>query len=294
MKKNYRTHYDVSDVFDYPRLSRGFVERDYSIGSHTQGFYEVNIVLEGEATHTIGERKMTVCAGDTFIIPPLVPHSYEGGEGFDVYHLILSPKYLERHASSLSLLPAFSALFRVEPMMREKTAARLHFTLNTEEIASILPTLYSLAERDTKSDSANAVIGDGEALIIIAVLCSLYEQKTPSIAPANEDSAFAESIAYIYEHYNEVITVEQLCRIAKMSRTAFLSKFKTVTGKSPISLQASYRVQVAKQLLTQTNAPITEISQTVGCYDTSHFIRLFKKKTGLTPSCYRKSGGKKD
>jgi AraC-like DNA-binding protein len=128
-------------------------------------------------------------------------------------------------------------------------------------------------------------------MIIIATLCSLYEQKTPNAPDVSEDKSFANSLAYLYEHYTESITTETLCRIAKMSRTAYLTKFKRVTGTTPSALQNARRIEIAKSLLLETSAPVSEISANIGCYDTSHFIKLFKKETGLTPSCYRKNGG---
>jgi AraC-like DNA-binding protein len=291
MGRIYLEHYDSNDVFDSNRLSRGFVESDYSIGIHTQGFYEVNIVLRGEALHRIGEQKIKVSLGDTFIIPPNVPHAYDGGEGFDVYHLILSPVFLERYSATLSLMPAYFSLFHIDPLIREKMTADLHFLLDADQIASLLPTLRSLSAKEGKNTPVESVTSDAEALIIIAALCSIYEQKTQTNAPATEDTAFSDSLSYLYAHYNSTVTVDTLCRISGMSRTAYLAKFKRVTGSTPSAVQSTYRVEMAKRLLTQTNAPVSEISLTVGYYDTSHLVRIFKKQTGLTPSEYRKSKG---
>jgi AraC-like DNA-binding protein len=211
-----------------------------------------------------------------------------GGQGFDVYHLLLHPKYLEKNSSALLTLPAFSSLFRVDPLLREKNAGGLHLKLSKAEIKALAPHLDALVSLENKSDTVTTIISDSEAMIVIAVLCSLYEQKTPSNAPATDDTGFADSLAYLYGHYSEAVTIDTLCRIAKMSRTAYLTKFKRVTGTTPASLQNAYRIEIAKSLLTETNAPVSEISATVGCYDTSHLIRLFKNKTGSTPSRFRK------
>ena len=42
-----------------------------------------------------------------------------------------------------------------------------------------------------------------------------------------------------------------------------------------------------KQLLEETELPVSEIAQRAGYYHTSNFIRMFKKDTGLTPNEYR-------
>ena len=108
---NENRHYTTLEVF-IPEIKqiRGFIEESYNKGLHSQEFYEINIVLSGKANHYIGKRRITVSEGDTFIIPPNVMHGYDGGKGFDVYHILISPKYLERHSSELQLLPSFSSL----------------------------------------------------------------------------------------------------------------------------------------------------------------------------------------
>lgn len=284
-------HYTVSEVFKSPLLAvRGFVEKNYSKGMHSQEFYEVNIVLRGSAVHRIGERDLTVGKGDVFIIPPNVDHGYAGGNGFDVYHLLISPKYLERNSAELKLLPAFSSLFRIDPLMREKTSARLHFVLNSAELDTLMPTLDGLELHSVEKSTESAIIAGGEALIVIAQLCAIYEKKGAKSTEAEaEDEAFLNSISYIYENFDKTLTTDSLARIAQMSRTSYIARFKRVTGQPPARFQRQYRVSVAKQLLAEGTLTEAEIAQAVGCYDTSHFVRIFKAETGMMPTEFCKT-----
>ena len=287
-------HYTVKEVFKSPILAvKGFVEKNYSKGMHSQEFYEVNIVISGSAIHRIGERDLTVGAGDVFIIPPNVDHGYAGGEGFDVYHLLISPKYLEKNSAELKLLPAFSALFRIDPLMREKTSARLHFVLNDAEMALLMPTLEGLTLHTRETGAESAIIAGGEALIVIAQLCAIYEKKGVVNAVADaDDDAFLASIAYIYENFDQTVTTDELVRIVQMSRTAYITRFKRVTGMPPARFLRQYRISVAKQLLADGTLTEAEIAQAVGCYDTSHFIRMFTSETGVTPTEFCKESKK--
>ncbi|EHR4557181.1 AraC family transcriptional regulator, partial [Enterococcus faecalis] len=45
-----------------------------------------------------------------------------------------------------------------------------------------------------------------------------------------------------------------------------------------------------KDLLRYSNQTVKEIAVDVGLENYAYFSRLFKKRTGLTPSQYRKSG----
>ena len=288
--KDLNRHISVSEIFKNPIFSvRGFTEKNCSRGMHSQAFYEVNIVLKGESEHRIGKRTLTVRAGDTFIIPPNVKHGYAGGEGFDVYHILISTNYLEKHSADLGLIPAFSSLFRIDPVMREKTSARLYFSLTEEELFSLMPALDSLDKHSHGESAENAVIASAEALIVIARLCAIYEKKDISIVSADsEDEAFLSSVAYVYENFDSAVTVSELSHRARMSRTAYITKFKRVTGLPPAALQRQYRISVAKQLLSETELSQTEIAARVGFYDASHFVRAFRAEMGMSPLEYRK------
>ncbi|MBR2473659.1 MAG: helix-turn-helix domain-containing protein [Clostridia bacterium] len=284
-------HFTVDEIFNSPIFAvSGFTEKNYSIGMHSQEFYEINIVLSGKATHIIDERSLTVRKGDTFIVPPNVLHSYVDSENLDVYHILISPKYLEKHSAELKLLPAFSALFRIDPLMRQKTSAKLHFVLSETELASLMPTLEDLTVHSEGHSAENAIIAGGEALIAIARLCSIYESKGIMNYPTEtEDEAFLASIAYIYENFDKTVTIDTLAKIARMSRTSYISRFKRVTGMPPAIFQRNYRVSVAKQMLSDKTQTEAEIAQAVGCYDTSHFIRMFRAETSMTPSEFCKT-----
>ena len=49
-----------------------------------------------------------------------------------------------------------------------------------------------------------------------------------------------------------------------------------------------YRLSKATTLLTSSEHNITEIAELTGFCDSSFFIKMFKKKTGVTPNAYRK------
>jgi AraC-like DNA-binding protein len=275
-------HYTVSEIFPSPlRNVLGFVEKNYVKGLHLQEFYEINIVLSGHAVHTIGEASFTVGMGDTFIVPPSVLHAYRGGDGFDVYHVLISPKFLEKHSADLALLPAFNKLFRIDPLMREKTAAKPHFCLSADELDALMPTLTALSVSSHSESVESAIIAGCEALTLIARLCGIYgDRGAPTVDEFENDAAFLASIAYIYENFDKSFTIDTLCRIARMSRTAYIERFKRVTGYPPRRFLTQYRISVAKKLQSEGGQSAAKIAQAVGCYDTSHLTKMLSSYAG--------------
>ncbi len=70
--------------------------------------------------------------------------------------------------------------------------------------------------------------------------------------------------------------------------TELKRRFKTATGSTLIEYLQNLRVEEAKRLLESGTVPVDEISFEAGYEDPSFFRRLFKRRTGLSPSQYRR------
>ena len=82
----------------------------------------------------------------------------------------------------------------------------------------------------------------------------------------------------IYENFDKSFTVDELARMARMSRTAYIQRFKRVTGRPPKRFLTEYRISVAQKLLAEGGQTEAEIAHLVGCYDTSHLIKMMKRQ----------------
>ncbi len=285
-------HWRVIDSFlpEEAYISHGYTNTDYAEDLHSQAFYELNIITRGNGVHHFGDKAYPAVKGDVFIIPPNILHGYEGGRGFDVYHLLLSPTFMQKNSASLERLSAYSTLFHIDPLMRERVSDDLHLQLN-ERLTEISPFLEQMELIDKSPNIANCILSDALATIVITKLCAFYSERHGSEPDGKEIDGFVKSLSYIYEHYNEHIKLEELVRMSNMSRTAYITRFNKVTGTSPIKFQAMRRVEIAKQMLTDDNMSISSIATEVGCYDTSHLARLFRQITGMSLSEYRANKG---
>jgi len=64
--------------------------------------------------------------------------------------------------------------------------------------------------------------------------------------------------------------------------------FKARTGLAPLEWLIRYRIEQAGKLLKDSGFPVAEIARRVGFDDPSFFARVFRKRTGLSPSSYRR------
>ena len=83
------------------------------------------------------------------------------------------------------------------------------------------------------------------------------------------------------------ISIEELCRECAMSEVHFRRLFYQIYHTSPMKFIISLRVSKAKELLTNTEMKIQDISEACGFNNPYYFSKVFRQAVGLTPSRYR-------
>lgn len=96
---------------------------------------------------------------------------------------------------------------------------------------------------------------------------------------------------YVQKHYDQPITLEDVCEVVGFSASYFSTLFKKETGEGFARYLTRVRMERAKELLQQTNLPVSEVCTRVGYSDLKHFTQNFKKETNLNPGQYRKLYG---
>lgn len=95
---------------------------------------------------------------------------------------------------------------------------------------------------------------------------------------------FQKMITYIYEHYTETVTLEDIANAANISRSEAGRCFNTYMGCSPIDALIQYRLQTAHRLLSEKTLTLQEVSFACGFNSVNYFSRQFKKTYGYAPS----------
>lgn len=81
--------------------------------------------------------------------------------------------------------------------------------------------------------------------------------------------------------------IDDICKKMMLSRSYIQHLYKLFFGTTITSDVQSGRMEYAKYLLSATDMPITGISHACGYENDVHFMRIFKKTTGITPSAFR-------
>lgn len=93
---------------------------------------------------------------------------------------------------------------------------------------------------------------------------------------------------YICENYTQDISLDELSEKFMISKTYINNLLKNFYHKSFLEILQDYRLKEAKRMILENHYKISEIAEKVGYHDISYFIRVFKKKYGVTPNNYGK------
>ena len=99
----------------------------------------------------------------------------------------------------------------------------------------------------------------------------------------------AEAVKYLHAHYLENdFRVAMLAKIAKMSPRYFEMLFFDEFKCTPKEYILTLKMQLARELLQSERYSVTDVAEQLGYGDIYHFSKIFKAKTGYTPSEYKR------
>ena len=113
------------------------------------------------------------------------------------------------------------------------------------------------------------------------------------LRPAGQSSLLPQKVAafmeQVFDETKAPATIAEYAAEASVSPNYLNRMVKDSTGRPVGDWIEISRLNKAKRLLETTNQPIIDVAASIGIDDQSYFARFFRKKTGLTPSAYRKA-----
>ncbi len=125
-------------------------------------------------------------------------------------------------------------------------------------------------------------------LLLLEVLRGLDKfDLPPGWLAGLSDRCLAPVILAIQQNVAKDWTIEELASIAALSRSSFSSRFKILTGSSPLNFVRQWRCLVAAQLLVSGHEPVQQVARQCGFQSSDVMIRNFRKFHQTTPKQYR-------
>ncbi len=93
-----------------------------------------------------------------------------------------------------------------------------------------------------------------------------------------------KAILYIKESYSRDISLVTVAEQIHVSSAHLSRLFKKELGTSFVDYLTSFRIDLAKKMIRETKLELKEISEQVGFHSYNYFLRVYKEKTGRTPT----------
>ncbi|NKB57931.1 MAG: helix-turn-helix domain-containing protein [Alphaproteobacteria bacterium] len=102
------------------------------------------------------------------------------------------------------------------------------------------------------------------------------------------DSQICRALEAIHSEPSKSWTVEDLARVAGLSRTSFSNRFSELLDHTPLNYLTAWRMQIARRLLIDSELPIIEVAEQSGYRSEAAFGRVFKRHFEIPPASYRR------
>jgi AraC-like DNA-binding protein len=93
--------------------------------------------------------------------------------------------------------------------------------------------------------------------------------------------------SYMETHYGSMSSLDELAENLHVSKYHLLRTFADVTGMTPNDYVNRIRIDMAMDLLRQSDDSIEAIARRIGYSSGSYFIKVFRGLTGMTPGAFR-------
>ncbi len=270
-----RFYLDLMDQFD-PR----------GIHWHWHPEVEFNVILRGSIEYYVENEHYTLTAGQGIFKNANILHMAQPTPDTPdaaMFSAILDPAFIA---------PVHSRIYRkyVAPFLGSQGLHSLVLSPDTpwqQEILTSLRLAYDLSQGETGAYE----------LHIHRLLCQVWQamaehaQELPrrdlTASERTDQIRAKQMLAFLQAHFRDKLTLDQVAGAANVSRNTCLTCFRRVLGLPPMEYLISYRLEQAAHLLLTSDLPVAQIAESCGLGDASYFGKLFRRKTGLSPTQYR-------
>lgn len=146
------------------------------------------------------------------------------------------------------------------------------------------------AELESPNAGSEAMLENlAQGLFIFVLRAAIEQGASAGLLEALLDPKLGKALGLIHANPGAQIDLKGLAGVANMSRSAFVERFRKLTGEPPMRYLQRWRLQVARDLLIRSADTVSAIADQVGYASEVSFRQSFRKEMGMTPSEVRRS-----
>lgn len=221
-------------------------------------------------------RTADVPVGAVTIVPAGTRYEWNTIGPIDFAHLYIHPSRLNH---------VIATVFDRDPTaVRLEDAVGLVDPMLTETLQAML------AEAERPAEGGRRFL---EVLFDTAVATLVRRHSTAGEVTALSRHALApvrlrRVLDHVERRLGAPLTLAELSEVAGLSRFHFSRAFAAAMGEPPLAYVGRRRLETAKRLLRETDRPVGAVGAAAGFGSPSRFAEAFRRRTGLTPSAWRR------
>ena len=255
---------------------------------HTHDFIEIVYILSGSLIQNVDGTSYAMKHGDMLFLNYGCNHSFYSEQDFSYINICFSPETIERaivtpqNAFSLLSLTAFH-----EIRSSADSGTISFWGQERQEIEDIL--LSMLREYKAKETSWDSVMEHYLGIL----LAKMLRKTETSLLDSEKEQLWQDLSEYIETNLCTQLSLSALAAKCFYNPSYFSRIFKERFGMTLMEYIHRKRLELAMQLLTESDLSIDEISLQVGYSDRRSLSHSFSKYMNTTPSEYRRQYRKK-
>lgn len=247
---------------------------------HSHKYFEILYLWSGTLPFLLKDRVYQLEKGDlVFIVPGELHHSVYRKSNCEIINLYFKKGFISQEIISRWIPDAdmtqFHSFMGSIPLLYQ------------EEFQGLLSRMLSESSNIDKYSDAYLACYLQEILLFLMRHSVMNDQEPELLNSKDADILLATR--YIYQNFQQPLTLEDVSSVASLSPTYFSKKFKQVTGMGFKEYLNFVRLKHAQTALLTTNNTITNIALEYGFNDSNYFKDLFKKVYGKSPREFRKN-----
>jgi AraC-like DNA-binding protein len=234
---------------------------------HRHDTYAIGITLAGIQSFDYRGARADSLAGNAIVLHPDETHDGRAGAeaGFRYRMLYIEPRLVR---------DALGERARSLPFVRTPVSSNARLVAAVRQAVDAIDGVWEPMERD------QFILGIAEALL---ALDPSVRSRSPTAACA---SAVERAREFLDEHFEEVVSSEELETIAGLDRYTLARHFRTLLGTSPYRYLTMRRLDHARATILAGQS-LAEAAFAAGFADQAHMTRHFKRAYGLPPGRWR-------
>ncbi len=239
--------------------------------NHYHDYYEIYFLESGERHHIIQDSLYTMQPGGLILFSPYILHRSYGDQNVPFKRLVLYFQGSEIDSPELKdALDKGNGMYLLEQKHRHEIHQLLKNLLKEQEDSSIFRPGYL------------------HTLLNMLLFTLIMQEHKEEPLKKEQFNRMQQIIGYIHKHYQEEISLEQLATQFYISPYHLCREFKRHMDCTMVQYLNITRIMNAQRKLMETDLNITQVSLETGFSNLTHFNRVFKSVTGMTPSEYQK------